>query len=204
MTRNQRIVRYAFPGLLIVAGAMTLLCLVSLLSGNEPAGEAQRLLDRFQSIPSTDAKDDAPDPRETFFAGRNVFTGPKKPWAAQLVGVLGELAFFQDGGGLKVGENYNGAKITKIGPDFVELDVDGKTQTVYVFAGGSGSPAGPQGGPPGGAMMMRPGMTPTGPPPNFQLTPRMIEQFKSLPPDVRAKAMQNMPPNLREQLMKAM
>jgi len=200
MTRNKRILRYVFPGLLIVAGAMTLLCLVSLLSGNEPAGEAQRLLDRFQSIPSAGAKDDAPDPREAYLAGRNVFTGPKKPWSAQLVGVLGELAFFQGGGGLKVGENYNGAKITKIGPDFVELEVDGKTQTVYVFAGGSGSP----GGPPSGGSPMRPGMTPTGPPPNFQLTPQMIEQFRSLPPDVRAKAMQNMPPNLREQLMKAM
>ncbi len=195
MMQKERLIRYAFPSLLILAGVLTLLCLVSLLSGREPASEAQKLLGRFQPVPSAEATDNASDPREKYFADRNVFTGPKPPWAAQLVGVLGDLAFFQGSGGLKVGEDFNGAKITKIGPDFVEFDVNGNKQTVYVFAGGPGSPGGGPSAGPGG---------PAGLPPGFQLTPQMIERFKTLPPDVREKAMQNLPPNLREQLMKAM
>jgi hypothetical protein len=52
--------------------------------------------------------------------------------------------------------------------------------------------------------MMRSGPRPSGPPPGFKVSPEMIERFKQLPPEIRAKAMQNMPPAIREQLQKAM
>ncbi|MBN1943100.1 MAG: hypothetical protein JW849_07375 [Phycisphaerae bacterium] len=200
MTRNERTIRTALRALLVLAGWMTILCLASLLRGNEPVGEARKLLDRFQqnssATPDSAKKGDS---REKFLSERNLFTGPKKPFSAKLVGVLGEWAFFENGSALKVGDDYNGAKITKIGPDWVELDVQGKTQKVQVFAGGPGSP-----GPSPRGMAGPPGARPSGPPPEFTLTPQMIEHFKTLPPEVREKAMQNMPPNIREQLTKAL
>jgi hypothetical protein len=203
MTRKERLLRMIFPGLLVLAGAVTILCLVSLLRGGEPAREAKRLLHKFQYVPPASEKDKTPDPREKFLSDRNIFAGPKKPWQAQLVGVLGDLAFFENGPGLKVGETHNGAKITKIGPDWVELDIDGKTQKVQVFTGGPSAGGPSPGGPPPG-VVMRSGPMPSGPPGDFKVSPEMIERFKQLPPEVREKAMQNMPPNIREQLMKAM
>lgn len=188
-----------FYGLGILAGGMTLLCLVSLVSGNAPAREAEHLLGRFGFVPPDSGNDKTPDPRVTYLNERNPFTPPKNPWSARLVGVLGEWAFFENSPGLKVGETHNGAKITSIGPDWVEVDVDGKTQKVNLYQGGPSF-----GGPPSGPMPAGGGARPSGPPPGFQMNPQMLEHFKKLPPDVRAKAMQNMPPRIREQLLKAM
>lgn len=204
MMRNPRTIRIVFVGLLILAGAVTLLCFASLLRGNEPAHEAKRLLGRFRFVPPTETSK-SPDPRVKYLGKENPFT-PKKSWSSgRLVGVLGDLAFFENGPALKVGDKHNGAKIRKIGPNWVEMDVEGNPKKVYVTSGGPSS--GPS---PGGGRMRvprgipSPGPRSSGPPPGFKLTPEMIERFKKLPPDIRAKALQNMPPEIREQLQKAL
>ncbi|MEM6332671.1 MAG: hypothetical protein AAF823_04960 [Planctomycetota bacterium] len=53
-------------------------------------------------------------------------------------GVLGDRALFRDGQSAGVGGQIGEAKITAIGSDWVEFDLNGKTITIGVF-GGTGS-----------------------------------------------------------------
>lgn len=140
---------------------------------------------------------------------RHIFSPPKpeKKFTAKLAGVLGKQAFFEgEDKGVEVGQSHKGGKITEIGADWVEVEFEGKTQKLYVFGKGGGSGGGPErpsGMPPGGPMPM-PGGRPEGRgmPPGFELRPEMVEQFKSMPAEIRAKALERMPAEMREKLEK--
>ena len=214
MTWKTHTSKVAFWGLVALAGLVSVLCLVSLVSGDSHRREATGLLGRFQQdtqvaqeketattkptekkpAPKKDKPKKEKDPREKRICDRNVF-GVKKKWSAQLIGVLGDLAFFQSGPGLTVGKSYKGAKILKIGSDWVELEVEGKPKKLHVFSPGSASPSrGPM--MPGGP---RPGRGAPGGP---RITPEMIERLKKMPAPMRERVMQNMPTEVREKLKK--
>jgi len=224
----------AAPALLL-----SILSIVAFASRYSDRREVGHLLDRYArtekdgdstSQPAADAKKQ-PRTRKTNPAGkhdrkspqqeqvariqkRNIFSPPaKKSFAAKLIGVLGDEAIFQGNKLVKVGGTISGAKVTKIGPDWVEVVYQGKPRKLMVFAAGgpSGAPGGPPRppaggppGPPGGAppavRRMPPGR-PGGP--AFQITPEMIEQFKQMPPEMREKALRHMPPEIRKHFEQA-
>jgi hypothetical protein len=117
-----------------------------------------------------DKPDKAQEERVQRICRRNVFNPPRPPkddnFKAKLVGVLGLMAYFEGSQGQPVGQNFNGATIKAIGPDWVEVEYEGKTRRLNVFDGSGGGPSpqgprgrgGPQppmvisGGPPAGAM----------------------------------------------------
>jgi hypothetical protein len=111
-----------------------------------------------------------PDERVARIGQRNVFSPSKPPtFNARVIAIFGDAVLFQDNQLVKVGQNYQEARLTRIGPDWVELEVAGKTTRLEVFGAG-GAPAGapmPPGGMPAppGAMAMPPGPMPTGEPP---------------------------------------
>ena len=148
---------------------------------------------------------------------RNVFAAkPKVELKAKLLGVLGETAFFKDSpDGVKVGQDVGGGKLKSIGPDWVEIEFHGKVQKLPVFGGEDGGPTEGQpgpGGPPGGPRFPSRGSMTRAPGSPAQrsaertstitLTPEMIERFKRLPPEQRQKALEQAPPEIREQLSK--
>ena len=135
---------------------------------------------------------------------------PPKAFGAKLTGVLGDSAIFNNSQLVKVGGDVGGGKLLQLGPDWAEVEFEGKKIKQWVFgAAGAPSPGGAPPGPPGmppGARggMRRHGRPPRGMPPVFQLTPEMIEQFKQMPPEHRDRAMQSMPPEMAEKLKQAM
>ena len=149
-------------------------------------------------------------------AKRHIFSPApsKKKFQSRLTGVLGETAYF-GGKGYKVGQTVDGAKVQAIGADWVQIEFEGKSQKLHVFGpgggpspGGPGRPTfGPEGRPPGGMTMPSPGGRRRGRgemPAGFKLTPSMIEQFKGMPPEMREKALEHMPAEIRTQLEKAL
>ncbi len=137
---------------------------------------------------------------------RNLFVPapPKNSFKSKLAAVLGNQAYFHgNGSGYKVGKDYKGAKIKQIGPDWVEIEFEGKTKKLHVFGPGGGgpspSPGGPSGGPPGA---MRSGRRGRGG--DMEITPQMLEMFKRMPAEHRQKALESMPPEMKEKLTKAL
>jgi hypothetical protein len=137
---------------------------------------------------------------------RNMFSppaGPKKPPIP--LGVLGDEAVFPNNEWVKVGEEYQGLKLLAIGPDWVEFEIDGKPARASVFAPREGeqppaaaaSATPPEAAGPGG--VGRRGRF-FGGPRGFVVTPDMIERFRSMPPDVRERWLERMPPEIRQQL----
>ena len=89
-------------------------------------------------------------------SSRNIFAPPrprKSGFGGKLVGVLGQMAFFEGSQGQTVGSNYNGATIKTIGADWVEIEYEGRVSRLNVFdpgGAGSSSPGAPmRPGPPG-------------------------------------------------------
>ncbi len=71
---------------------------------------------------------------------RHLFS-PEPPKAAHsILGVLGDRVLFPGGGAVGVGESFNGATVKAIGPDWAELEVDGKVVKFSVFNGQVASP----------------------------------------------------------------
>jgi hypothetical protein len=65
---------------------------------------------------------------------RNIFMPPKpKGFRGQVAGVLGDSALI-NGQLYKVGQSVAGATIKAIGPDWVEIEFEGKTSVKRVFA----------------------------------------------------------------------
>ena len=152
---------------------------------------------------------------------RSLFCAVKKKKfsAGKLVGVIGHFAMFEGSDKLlKVGDDRNGGKITAIGGDWVEVTFEGKAEKLHVFGEGgpSSGPSGPsrsmmaRRGPPGGGRMVvasEPAPPPSHSrslPPDFKLTPEMIEKFKALSPEQQKQALEHVPPEIREQLDKAL
>ncbi len=114
-----------------------------------------------------------------------------KKFSLKLMGILGELVYFQkENKGFTVGQSHKGAKIKRIGPDWVELEFDGKEKKLYVFVDGKGG--GPSKPPGPGGMPSRPssgrrGRGPGRMGPGVEPTPEMIERFKKMAAERRKK-----------------
>ena len=78
----------------------------------------------------------------------NPFVQPKG-FQGRLVGVLGDRAYFEgQPDGVQVGQDFQGAKLRRLGPDWAELEFDGKPVRLEVFGqGGGGGGPGPGGRP---------------------------------------------------------
>jgi hypothetical protein len=228
--RKLPLARTAFWTIVVVAGLLTVLCLGSLMSGAGADTTLDGLVARYApekkvKPASTQAKDEKPkskprrkksqpNKRVTRIQKRNIFSPPVvKGFKAQLIGVLGHEAIFQGGQFVKVGGTIQGAKLLAIGPDWVEVEYEGKAKKVYLF--------GPGGGPAGGASSAgRPGGGSMGPfrggPPrgmgSFRGGPgegfrkrmieRMVERFKNMPAEERERHLKRMPAQWREQIEK--
>ena len=126
---------------------------------------------------------------------------PRKKFSDKLMGVLGDTAYFHGGKEVKVGQKHKGATIKEIGPCWVKIEFEGKEQTVDVFQPGPGGPS--KGGRPpmvrpgrSGRERGRPGRMPAG----LEVTPAMVEKFKKLPPEMRKRALQGMPADMRKKI----
>ena len=118
---------------------------------------------------------------------RNLFV-PFKPktLGAKLIGVLGDEAIFAGDKHAKVDGNVNGAKVLAIGPDWVDLEWEGKTVKQWVF----------------GARALPP--TPPKMPADYEVPEEIIERVKKMPPDMQVKALDALPsevvPQFKENL----
>jgi len=80
------------------------------------------------------AKKNPDDERAQRITQRNIFAPPKpKGFRGQLTGILGDRAIFNGSQSGKVGENVMGAKILDLGPDWAEIEFEGKKQKLWVF-----------------------------------------------------------------------
>ncbi len=154
-----------------------------------------------------DKKKPAQDPQVERICKRHVFSPEpkKKESTPQLIGVLGDLAFFKTGTGCAVGQTHQGAKILKIGPDWVEVEIKGKSRKLHVWTPGGGGPSPSPGRGPPGAMRM--GMRRGGRPgprgaPTGAMSPEMIERFKKMPPEIRQRALKGMSAEMRQKIEK--
>ncbi len=147
-------------------------------------------------------------------AKRHIFSIEKpKGLSLKLMGILGDVVYFQgENKGFELGQSHKGAKIKQIGPDWVELEFEGKDKKLYVFTadkgGGPSRTSGPGGkGPAAGRSGPlgaggRRGRGPRGMGQGFELTPEMIERFKSMPPEMRQRILERMPAEMREKIEK--
>lgn len=87
---------------------------------------------------------------------RNIFSPParKAGFKAVLIGVLGDQAIFQGGKMIPLGGTINGAKLTKIGPGWVEVVFEGKPKRLDIYS----APVAPPGRPGGRPRIMPRGM----------------------------------------------
>lgn len=135
---------------------------------------------------------------------RKLFAPPQVP--IQLVGVLGDEAIFNGGQAVKVGGTILNGTVTKINGDSVELLVEGRPQTLYVFepppvqSSGTGGLGGGFRG--GGVSIAGSGVMPPSNQPgggsgrgrgrgfgfrNREITPEDIERFKRMSPADRER-----------------
>ncbi len=231
--RKHDLARVALGGLLALAILLSVLIAVSLASGEKSREELATLIGRYAATDDADGQetDKGKDPRNDKPGSKNPPKTGKSPQDEQvdriskrhmfspdppkksfsLTGVLGDEAYFDgQGKGYKVGQSYKGAKINEIGPDWVQVEIEGGSRKLQVWgAGSTPSPSGPP---------MPPSVTAAGPsagvsaspprtrgmPSGFKLTPEMVEQFKQMPAEVRKRALEQMPAEVRETLEKAL
>ncbi|GMU23577.1 MAG: hypothetical protein AMXMBFR13_36550 [Phycisphaerae bacterium] len=83
---------------------------------------------------------------------RNIFGPPKvESHGMSLAGVMGKFAIFRKGGGtvsVEEGKSEGGVTVKSINEYEVTIEYKGKTETMRLFAGGSGPPPVPGGGMP--------------------------------------------------------
>lgn len=205
MTINKyRLTRIVHLAVVVLAGLVTVMAVNGLVQQLTGQQELTALLDRYEAPDRPDDNNkekSAQDIQAEEIDKRHVFSVEKaKGLSLKLMGILGELVYFQgENKGFEVGQIHKDAKIKRIGPDWVELEFDGKEKKLYVFTDDKGAgPAKPSGGPtPRGAGPRPPAM-----PGNIELTPEKIEQFKSMPAEMRQKALERMPAELREKIEK--
>jgi len=226
MTVNKdRLARIGQAGLVVLAGWLSVMCVMALISRHRSHTDIAALLERYEFTEKTDEEQDKDKPKDPNnqkkpkpvqeeqadrINKRNIFSPPKdkEKFPAKLAGVLGNQAFFEgESNGFEVGQTHKEGMIKQIGPDWVEVEFKGETEKLYVFGegGAGGGPEKPPGGP-----MPGPLAQPEGPQPpggrkmegNFELTPEMIERFKSMPAEIREKALERMPAEVREKLRK--
>ncbi|MDY7011005.1 MAG: hypothetical protein SVV80_09680 [Planctomycetota bacterium] len=235
--RKSSVLRISQMVLLALAVMLTVACAMALADRNKSHRKITDLLERYTVTFRADSSEKDNDKEKNQSKGkpgggkrsnetesledekvkrickRHVFSeDPPQNKLPNLTGVLGDEAFFDGEKGWKVGEIYNGAKIKEIGPDWVEIEFEGRVKKVYVFESENGGPS-----PPGpsrrlhitsserrltgqGGLPLRQRSEVRG----VELTPEMIERFKNLSPEKRERALKHMPAELREKLAKAL
>jgi len=196
--------RFGPPAMFVFAAVLALTDLVTVISRVGSASDARATLKDYESRQASAAENKPPDPNSS--AGvvmaqmldrvnqRNVFSPPRPTgqFSGKLIGVLGNQVLMQDNKLVSVGEMYQNGKLLRVGPDWAEFEVDGKSVNVPVN-GSQGGPGGP-GGPPqmaGGPMPGGPGrpmpsmpMGPNGPRPNGMpagIPPELLERMRNRP-----------------------
>ena len=232
MTINKdKLTRIVQLAVVVLAGLVTVMALGGLVRQLKGQQEITSLLERDEAPdkPDEPSKSDDKDkkkeksPQEIKaerIAKRHIFSVEKtKKFSLKLMGILGELAYFQgENKGFTVGQSHKGAEIKRIGPDWVELVFDGKKKMLYVFGKGgvvskpSKSPPKPKPTAPSKAPAPEPKAIkiPEMPklpsnmqlPPGFKLTAEMIARFKSLSPEMQQNLLEQMPADIREQIEK--
>ena len=227
---RKRLARIAQLGVVVLAGLLSVMALAALASQLKGHRQFTALLERYNPPENPQHQDETqkPDDKNTNkktekspqdeqadrIVKRNIFAMKKtKKFSLKLMGILGELVYFQgENKGFTVGQSHKDAKIKRIGPDWVELEFDGKEKKLYVFGedkgGGPSKPPMPGGTAPppasgrpsraGGRRGRGPGRMGSG----FELSPEMIERFKSMPEEMRQRALERMPAEFREKIEK--
>lgn len=231
--RGKRLMRIAQVVLLGGAVLLTVLNVVAVADRGSGSDEIASLLERYTAPGKSDGnsepdangpartdtqpegnpaqkkkpgkKKPAQSPQVERICKRHVFSPePKKKQSPpQLIGVLGDLAFFKTGTGCAVGQTHQGAKVLKIGPDWVEVEIKGKNRKIHVWTPGGGGPSPSPGRGPPGAMPMGirgGGRSEPRPAPTGAMPPEMIERFKKMPPEIRRRAMERMPAEMRQKI----
>jgi hypothetical protein len=142
---------------------------------------------------------------------RNLFAPTIQGFQGQLTGVLGDQAVFGNQF-VGVGENVMGATLKAIGPDWAEIEFEGKTQRLSLFdsalqgGGPSGLPAGMgsmramRGGP--GERPQRGERGPRGRPRDGDMprSDRNLETLRQMDPETRERILNSMPPETADQI----
>ena len=240
---KDKVTRIARLAVIALASLLSILALTSLASRNKGYREIADLLERYNPSEKPPEKDKTPNPNEKEgkkegkkenknkkslqelqverIVKRLIFSVKKKPkgFSLKLAGVLGKLVYFQgENKGFGLGQTHKGAKIKRIGPDWVEVEFRGKMKMLYVFGKGGAvskpsksppkpGPAGPAKAPP---KAIKPPTMPKMPkisknmhvPSGFQITAEMVARFKSLSPEMQQQLLEQMPDNIREELEK--
>ncbi|MFP4143619.1 MAG: hypothetical protein ACOCTI_05840 [Phycisphaeraceae bacterium] len=137
---------------------------------------------------------EAKETRDEPHAGRVKLIGEQNPFAppedksfkGRLTSVVGDKALFNDSQLAGVGEDALGAKVLTLGADWVQIEYDGQKRTLWVFGEREG--AGPD------AEAEQAG--PAGEGGSKEISPKMLERLKKLPPERR----QDLPAEVRARL----
>ncbi len=222
---KDRLARSGQLAVVVLAGLLTVMAVGGLTWRLTGRREISALLERYEAPDKAEEQDKSPkaedknkqksahDAQADRIAKRHIFSVEKaKGFSLKLMGILGELVYFQgENKGFEVGQSHKDAKIKRIGPDWVVLEFDGKEKKLYVFAEDKGpgpskpSVPGGKAPPPTAGPSRAGGRRGRGPgrmPPGFELTPEMIERFKSMPAERRQRALERMPAEVREKIEK--
>ena len=167
----------------------------------ETASESEKAEPASNDAATTDPQQSVLDEQVAHITGRSVFVAIKpKKLSAKLVGVLGEEAIFAGNKYAKVGGNIDGAKVKALGPDWVDLEWEGKTIKQWVFG-----PRKLASGPEKGGEKKQPeesGNTfrSLKIPENFQPSTRLLDRLNEATPDVSEAFFERIPPQLAEQI----
>lgn len=235
INKNQ-ITRLARLSVIALASLLSILALTALAWPNEEQRQFNTLLELYNPSQKPDDKDKSPDKNDKKkknekskhqlqaerIAKRLIFSVKKKPkgFSLKLAGILGKLVYFQkENKGFELGQTHKGAKITRIGPDWVEVDFKGKLKMLYVFGKGAAvsaptkpakSPPKPPSAEPEKAPPPKEIKLPKMPeslknmklPSGFTITSEMIERFKAMSPEMQQQLLEQMPDNIREEIEK--
>ncbi len=234
MTVNKdKLVRIGQLAVVVLASLLTVMAVGALASRHKGRREITALLERYEAADKPDEQDEPSNPDDKNskkpddknkkksaqeeqadrIAKRHIFSVDKtKEFSLKLMGILGKLVYFQgENKGFTVGQSHKNAKIKRIGPDWVELEFEGKEKKLYVFGkdkgGGPSKPSMPGGiaAPPASGRPSRArgrrgrGSRMGG---DFELSPERIERFKNMPPEMRQRILERMPAEQREKIEK--
>jgi len=231
---KDRLARIGQLAVVVLAGLLTVMAVGGLAWRHKGRREISALLERYEAPDKAEEQDESPKPDDKNqkkpddknnkkspqdeqadrIVKRNIFAVEKtKKFSLKLMGILGELVYFQgENKGFTVGQSHKDAKIKRIGPDWVELEFDGKEKKLYVFAedkgGGPSKPSMPSARPRAGGVERTPraegrrGRGPGRMGADFELTPERIERFKNMPPEMRQRILERMPAEMRERIEK--
>ena len=138
--------RYGEWGLLSLAALCTLFVVAMPLSRLPLHRRLSRLSEQYRSQASgqdtgLETASQPASPQLEKIGQRNVFAPPPpKGFKATLTGVLGDAAIFDGKKLVRAGESYKKAKVTQIGPDWVEIDFEGELKKLHVFGAGAPRP----------------------------------------------------------------